>query len=71
MDKIKYVKLENEDGTYSESIPFSTSANEIEMSNEKNVQETIGNIDVDNDGSVAYQLNNKINNIDIVDNLLY
>lgn len=58
MNKVKYVRLEKEDGTYSESIPLSVDADQINMSNGKDLQEIIGNIDVDTDGNVASQLNN-------------
>ena len=57
MDKIKTVKIKNEDGTVSqESYYISADARNIDMANGKNVQETIGTIDVDNDGSIAEQL---------------
>ena len=43
------------------------------MENGKELQETIGTIDIDNDGDISNQLkdlkNNKINKIDIIDNL--
>lgn len=73
MNKVKYVRLEKEDGTYSESIPLSVDADQINMSNGKDLQEIIGNIDVDTDGNIANQLNDldneKINISDIVDDL--
>ena len=32
MDKLKYIKLENEDGSYSESIPLSVQADYVDVS---------------------------------------
>ena len=74
MNKIKTVKIKNEDGTIDqESYSISADARNIDMTNGKNVQETIGTIDVDENGSIAEQLNNidtnKINISDIKDNL--
>ena len=74
MDKIKTVKIKNEDGTVSqESYYISADARNIDMTNGKNVQETIGTIDVDNNGSIAEQLNDikqdTIGVNDIINNL--
>ncbi len=70
MDKIKTVKIKNEDGSVSEeSYSISVDAINVDMSNGKDLQDTVGNIDIDNDGSIANQLNNKININDIIDNL--
>lgn len=57
MDKIKTVKIKNEDGSVSqEAYHISADARNIDMTNGYNVQDTIGNIDVDNDGNIAIQL---------------
>ena len=57
MDKIKTVKIKNEDGTVNtESYYISADARNIDMANGYDVQETIGIINVDNDGSIADQL---------------
>ena len=77
MDKIKTVKIKNPDGSISEeSYTISVDAKNVDMDNGKELQETIGNIDIDRDGSIAEQLDkckgydvNKINKADIVDNL--
>ena len=104
MDKLKYIKLENEDGSYSNSIPLAVNSDHVDMANGKDLQDTIGTINVDIDGSIAEQLGkykdydsdietlyadvdnlkgkdtdlendiidlqvNKINKIDIIDNL--
>lgn len=64
MDKIKTVKIKNEDGTVSEESYFiSVDATNVDMSNGRDLQDTIGNIDIDEDGSVSSQLNNLNNNI--------
>lgn len=70
MNKIKTIKIKNEDGSVSEeSYSIAADALNIDMTNGKNVQETIGTIDVDQDGDIAAQLNKKINKSDIIDNL--
>ena len=70
MNKVKTIKVKNEDGSISEeSYSIAADALNIDMVNGKNVQETIGTIDVDKDGDIATQLNKKINKNDIIDNL--
>ena len=57
MDKIKSVKIKNEDGTISEeSYIFASDAKNVDMENGKDVQLTIGDIDIDNDGNISEQL---------------
>ena len=58
MDKLKYVKVEQIDGTYSESIPLAVDAINIDMVNGQDLQETIGNVNINNNGNVAQQLDN-------------
>ena len=61
MNKIKTVKIKNLDGSISEeSYTITTDAQYVDMDNGKDLQETIGNIDVDNDGSINQQLNDDI-----------
>ena len=74
MDKIKTVKIKNEDGSISEeTYNISVDAKNVDMANNKNLQETIGTINIDTDGNIAYQLenlkNNKVDKTDIIDNL--
>lgn len=70
MNKIKTVKIKNLDGSISqETYTIAVDAKNVDMDNDKDLQDTIGNINVDTDGNVAEQLDNKINKIDIVDNL--
>ena len=57
MDKIKTVKIKNPDGSVSqETYTISVDAKDVDMSNGKDLQETIGTIDIDKDGSIAEQL---------------
>ena len=70
MDKIKTIKIKNEDGSISEeSYSIAADAQYIDLKNGYNLQETIGKIYVNRDGSISEQLNNKINVSDIIDNL--
>lgn len=69
MDKIKTVKIKNEDGTVSEeSYSISVDAINVDMSNGRDLQDTVGNIDVDEDGNIASQLNNLNNNVSDLNN---
>ncbi len=49
MDKLKYIKLENEDGSYSDSIPLAVDANHVDV----------------NGNTLTNELNNKANNSSI------
>lgn len=74
MDKIKTVKIKELDGSISEeTYTISVDARNVDMENSKNLQETIGTINVDIDGNIAEQLkdikDNKVNIVDIVNNL--
>lgn len=75
MDKIKTVKIKNPNGSVSEeTYTITADAKNVDMLNGKNVQDTIGNIDIDNNGNIAEQLNtlknNKISITEIEDNLI-
>lgn len=60
MDKIKTVKIKEEDGSVSqESYYISADARCVDMANGYNLQETIGTIDIENDGNIAEQLMKK------------
>ena len=74
MDKIKTIKIKNPDGSVSEeSYTISVDAKDVDMKNGKDLQDTIGTINIDKDGNIAEQLaklnSNKINITDIIDNL--
>ena len=65
MDKIKTVKIKNPDGSISEeSYTISVNAKDVDMANGKELQETIGTIDIDIDGNIAEQLENLNDNVD-------
>ena len=69
MDKIKTVKIKNEDGSISqESYNISVDAKNVDMLNGKELQETIGNIDIDNDGNISEQLKRLKNKDTDIDN---
>lgn len=66
MDKIKTVKIKNEDGTVGEESYFiSVDAINVDMSNGKDLQDTVGDINVDENGSIASQLDNLTNRVAI------
>ena len=62
-DLIKKVKVMQTDGTFTDYIPLGADAENIDMKNDYSVQVNIGDIDVDNDGSIAEQLKNYKNDI--------
>lgn len=65
MDKIKTVKIKNPDGSVSEeTYTISVDAKNVDMKNGKDLQDTIGNINIDIDGNIAEQLENLNDNVD-------
>ena len=63
MDKIKTVKIKNPDGSISEeTYTISVDAKNVDMKNGKDLQNTIGDINIDTDGNIAEQLDNLKNN---------
>ena len=66
MDKLKYIKIKQEDGTYSEEVPVGVDASNVDMSDGRTLPETLGLIDVDANGTVKQQLDelnkNKVDN---------
>ena len=69
MDKLKYVKIEDEDGIISDSIPIGADAENIDMANGNNLENTIGTIDVNNEGSISKQLNKRVRYYNSVANM--
>lgn len=70
MKKIKTVKIKEIDGSIGEeSYAITADAKDVDMSNGRSVQETIGTIDIDKNGNIATQLKNKISKNNIVDDL--
>ena len=65
MDKIKTVKIKNPNGSVSEeTYIISVDAKDVDMKNGKDLQDTIGDINVDRDGSIAEQLKNIIERLE-------
>lgn len=57
MNKVKTIKVKNEDGSISEeSYTITVDAKDVDMKNGYDLQDTIGNIDIDTDGNIAEQL---------------
>lgn len=70
MNKIKTIKIKNEDDTLSEeTYTIAADAVNIDMKNKSNLQETIGNIQPKTDGSIEQQLKEKIDKKNIVNDL--
>ena len=68
MDKIKTVKIKNSDDSISEeTYTISVDARNVDMANGKELQETIGDINIDRDGSIAKQLKNIIERLEILE----
>ena len=55
-DRIKKIKIKQNDGTFSDYIPIGANAKDIDMANGYNLENTIGTIDVDKEGSIKTQL---------------
>ena len=68
MDKIKTIKIKNPDGSISEeTYTISVDAKDVDMNNGKDLQDTIGTIDIDTDGSIAEQLKNIIERLKVLE----
>ena len=68
MDKIKTVKIKNPDGSVSEeTYTISADARNVDMDNGKDLQDIIGTIDIDKDGSIAEQLKNIIERLEALE----
>ena len=68
MDKIKTVKIKNPDGSVSEeTYTISVDAKDVDMANGKELQETIGTIDIDTDGNIAEQLKDIIERLEALE----
>lgn len=55
-DRIKKIKIKQSDGTFSDYIPIGANAKDVDMANGYSLENTIGTIDVDKEGSIAKQL---------------
>lgn len=66
MDKLKYVKLENEDGSYSDSIPLSVDSDYVDVGG-NTLEEILGNINILVYGNLAAQLEDIRNRLDALE----
>ena len=68
MDKIRTVKIKNEDGSISqETYTISVDAKDVDIENGKDLQDTIGDINVDRDGNIAEQLKDIIERLEALE----
>ena len=58
MDKSTDIKIKYQDGTYSDEIPLSASAQNIDWDNDHSIVDIIGDVDFDTDGSIQTQIDN-------------
>lgn len=69
MDKLTAIKIKYDDGTYSDQIPISVLAENVEWNNAYSLVEVLGSIAFDTKGSVQDQLtqlfNQKVNSTDL------
>lgn len=56
MDKLKYIRVQEEGGTYSDDIPLAVDAENVTMLNGHDLQETLGDLNVTNADDVTTQL---------------
>ena len=66
MDKLKYIKLENEDGSYSDSVPLSVDSDYVDVSG-NTLEEILGNINILVYGNLATQLEDIRNRLDALE----
>lgn len=68
MDKIKTVKIKNpNDSVSEETYTIAVDAKDVDMANGKDLQDTIGDINIDRDGSIAEQLKNIIERLEALE----
>lgn len=60
MDKLTAIKIKYQNGTYSDQIPISALAQNIEWDDQYGLMDVIGDVDVDADGSIQSQIDNII-----------
>ena len=56
MNKLKLVRIQKADGSYSEGIPIAVEGQNVNMSTGKTLQNTIGPMDIDEQGNIASNL---------------
>lgn len=57
--KIKSMKQKLANGTYSDPIPFGANGENIDMKNGYNLENTLGEINVQTEGTIKTQLSNR------------
>ena len=67
MQKLKYIRVKQQNGQYTADIPIATDAQHVDMTNGNNLQDTIGNINVTTDGSITQNLNSLRNDYNQLD----
>ena len=71
MDKLKKIKIKQDDGTYGPEVPIGVDAENIDMSDGKTLPEVLGPINVDANGTIKHQFDelnkNKVDK-DVYDN---
>ena len=63
MAKLKHIRVQQSNGSYSAPIPIGADAVNVQMKNGSNLQETIGNINPNNDGNITTNITNLKNSI--------
>ena len=58
MDKLTAIKIKYIDGTYSDEIPLSATAQNVDWDNNNTIVDIIGDVDFSTDGSLQTQINN-------------
>lgn len=61
MDKLASIKIRQDNGTYSNPIPVSVLAENVECNNGNYLIDILGNIDIQEKGNIQYQLNQLFN----------
>lgn len=71
IDKLKYIKLELEDGSYSDPIPVSAEAEYIDTSDGESVEDKLNKKPYYFNNVASMKTNNKLKNGDLVTTLGY
>lgn len=67
MDKLKYIRVQQQGGTYSSDIPIAADAYNISMLNGHDLQETLGDLNVTNAEDVTTQLSSLHSSVNALD----
>lgn len=58
LDKLKYIRIQQENNQYNGDIPIGADAQNIDFADGHNLQEIMGNYDYATDGSIKEKLDN-------------